>query len=277
MDLGTPNLRFERRGPIAWCTVDNPTQRNALSTAMYRGLGRAVQGVARDPRLEALVITGVDDVFIVGGDPASHGSDDAPPGDGDLPFSLLHQGDVPVVVAINGHCQASGLWLAVLADVAVVSERARFRLPELRLGVAAPWSAALLPPVIGLARTKELALTSRSFSAAEAYAMGLVARVVPHDDLHDEAERTAYELLEAAPGARAAWKRAVHTHIEPVDERSVAASISTTEAEEGFAAFAERRPPSWSRGVGREKDRRGSNGRLGEHLDGGADGRRTPA
>ncbi|GAA5063649.1 enoyl-CoA hydratase/carnithine racemase [Thermocatellispora tengchongensis] len=276
MDLGTPNLRFERRVPIGWCTVDNPAQRNALSMAMYRGLGRAIRGVAGDPRLEALVITGVGDVFIVGGDPAAHGPGDAPPAEEDLPFPALHGGEVPVVAAINGHCQASGLWLAVLADVAVVSERARFRLPELRLGVAAPWSSALLPPVIGLARAKELALTSRPFGAAEAHAMGLVARVVPHDDLHDEAERAAYELLEAGPAARAAWKRAAHAHLPPVDERAVTASIGTAEAREGFAAFAERRPPSWSRVPGRGEDRR-SNGRVGDRLDGGADGRRTPA
>ncbi|TDD33107.1 enoyl-CoA hydratase/isomerase family protein [Actinomadura sp. KC06] len=256
MDLGTPNLRFERQGPIAWCTVDNPARRNSLSMEMYLGLGRAIRGVARDPRLEALIVTGVDDVFIVGGDLASHGPGDTPLRDEDLPFSPLRRGDVPVVAAVNGHCQASGLWLAVLADVAVVSERARFRLPELRLGVAAPWSSALLPSVIGLARAKELALTSRQFDAAEARAMGLVARVVPHDDLHDAAERTAYELLEAGPQARAAWKRAVHEHLPPVDERSVATSIGTAEAKEGFAAFAERRLPPWSRGVGRVEDRR---------------------
>lgn len=244
MDLGTEHLRFERRGPVAWCTVDRPDRRNALSKAMYRGLGRAVRQVAADAEVEALVITGVDDVFMVGGDIESH--DDGPLTDDDLPFAAMYRGDVPVVAAINGHCQASGLWLAVLADVAVAGERARFRLPELRLGVAAPWSAALLPAVVGMARAKELALTSRSFGAEEAHAIGLVARVVPDEQLHAEAGRIALELLEAAPEARAAWKRAVHARLPGVDERAVEASINTAEAKEGFAAFAERRPPRWS-------------------------------
>jgi enoyl-CoA hydratase/carnithine racemase len=244
MDLSTDKLRVERRGPVAWCTVDNLVHRNALSLEMYKGLGRLLHGVAADPALEAVVITGVEDVFIVGGDIGDHG--DEPLADEDLPFAAMYRGAVPVVAAINGHCQASGLWLAALADVAVVSDRARFRLPELRLGVAAPWSASLLPAMIGLARAKELALTSRSFDAAEALAMGLVARVVLHDELHAQAERAAHELLEAAPEARAAWKRAAHAHAAPVDDRAVDASIRTSEAKEGFAAFLERRPPAWS-------------------------------
>jgi enoyl-CoA hydratase len=243
-DLGTEHLRLERRGPIGWCTVDRPARRNALSMAMYRGLGRAVRAVATDPHLEVLVVTGVDDVFVVGGDVESH--DGQPLTDDDLPFAAMYRGDVPVVAAVNGHCQASGIWFAVLADVAVVAESARFRLPELRLGVAAPWSAALLPGVIGVARAKELALTSRSFGAVEAQAMGLVARVVADDQLHAAAEQAAFELLEAAPEARAAWKRAVHAHLPVVDEHAVGASIDTAEAKEGFAAFVERRPPRWS-------------------------------
>jgi enoyl-CoA hydratase/carnithine racemase len=97
-----------------------------------------------------------------------------------------------------------------------------------------------------MARAKELALTSRSFGAAEAQAMGLVARVVPDEELHAEAERVAVELLEAGPEARAAWKRAAHAHLPMVDERAVDASIDTAEAKEGFAAFVERRPPRWS-------------------------------
>ena len=242
-ELGVPGLRFERRGPVAWCTVDNPARRNALSMAMYRGLGRAVRLVRDDPGLEVLVVTGVDDVFVVGGE---IGAEDDSLTDDDLPFAPLHRGEVPVVAAVNGHCQASGLWLAVLADVAVVSDRARFRLPELRLGVAAPWSAALLPAVIGLARAKELALTSRSFDAAEARDIGLVARVVPHEDLHEEALRVAGELRRAAPGARAAWKRSAHAQGEVVDEHAVGSSIRTDEAREGFAAFLAGRSPAWA-------------------------------
>lgn len=244
MDLGTKNLRFERRGPLGWCVVDNPERRNALSAAMYAGLGRAVQGVDDDPDLQALVVTGVDDVFIVGGD--MEGYSEQTDVAHESPFGALLAGSVPVVAAVNGHCQASGVLFALLADVAVVSDQARFRLPELRRGVPAPWSSSLLPAFVGMARAKELALTSRPFGAAEALAMGLVARVVPHADLEGEAERAAYELLEAGPQARRAWKRAVHANLPPLDEEAVEASYRNAEAAEGFAAFVERRPPAWA-------------------------------
>jgi enoyl-CoA hydratase len=246
LDLGTENLRLERRGPIGWCVVDNPQRRNALSAAMYSGLGRAVQWVGEDPELQALVLTGVDDVFIVGGDMDDDAHQSDSPAAHDSPVEAFLSGDVPIVAAVNGHCQASGVLFTVLADVAVVSDQARFRLPELRRGVAAPWSSALLPAFVGMARAKELALTSRSFGAAEALAMGLVARVVPHEVLEAEAERAALELLEAGPLARAAWKRAVYAQLPPLDEAAVEASYRTAEAAEGFAAFIERRPPAWS-------------------------------
>jgi enoyl-CoA hydratase len=259
MELGTPHLRLERRDRTAWCTIDNPLRRNALSDAMYAGLGRAVRLVEQDDDLDALVVTGVGDVFIVGGDPASHTGADIAIGEDDLPFATMHSTGIPVVAAINGHCQASGIWFAALADVGVASDRARFRLPELRLGVAAPWSSTLLPPLIGLARAKELALTSRSFSADEALAMGLITRVVPHDELHDAATAIVAELREAAPAARAAWKRAAHQHVLPVDAQGVQASINTPEAKEGFASFADRRPPAWSPRHNTSKDT-GANG-----------------
>lgn len=255
VDLGTDRLRFDRRGPVGWCTVDNPARRNALTRAMYRGLGAAVRAVAASPVLDALVITGVDDVFIVGGDMAD--DDDAPLRDDDLPFQTLHRGEVPTVVAINGHCQASGVLLAALADVAVASETAIFRLPELRRGVAAPWSSQMLHAFVGMARARDLALTSRSFDAAEAQQMGLISRVVPPEELVAEAQAVALDLLEAAPEARRSWKRAMHSHIAPVIEDEVEASYRTPEAQEGFASFVERRPPTWSpRATGRDADRR---------------------
>lgn len=242
-DLGTPHLRMRANGRVCWLTVDHRARRNALTAAMYRGIGRAIRLVDEHPVVEILVVTGVDDVFIVGGDMGDHGGEmdtDA------LPFDLLQEARVPVIAAINGHCQASGVWLAALADLAIASDRARFRLPELRLGVAAPWSATILPALIGLARAKELALTGRVFGADEAWDMGLVGRIVPHANLNDAATEAAATLLEAGPEARREWKRLAHQTLRPVAAAEVARSIATTEAAEGFTAFAARRPPAWS-------------------------------
>jgi enoyl-CoA hydratase/carnithine racemase len=211
--------------------------------AMYRGLGTALHYVRDDEELQALIVTGVDDVFITGGDIGDHEAD---LDDGGLPFEMMQRGTVPIVAAVNGHCLASGVLLMVLSDVSVVSDRAKFRLPELRLGVAAPWSAALLPGVVGMAVAKDLALTGRQFDAEEARAIGLAGRVVAHAALRDEARSVAMDLLEAGPEARLAWKRAAHAGFPAVTASAVLASIATEEAAEGFAAFAEHRPPRWS-------------------------------
>jgi enoyl-CoA hydratase/carnithine racemase len=246
MDLSSTGLRVERRGRTAWCTVDNPDRPHTMSDAMYTGLARLIETVQADPDLDVLVVTGSGDVFIAGGDPSAHTEDGADAQDVELPFPALHRTGLAVIAAINGHCQASGVWFAVLADVAVASDRARFRLPELRLGVAAPWSSAILPALVGLARAKEIALTARSFSASEALSMGLIGRVVPHEDLEAAVESIAAELLEAGPAARSTWKQAAHQRIPCVDDRSVGDSVRTAEAHEGFTAYAQRRPPIWS-------------------------------
>lgn len=239
------SLRFTRRGPVAHLTIDRPERRNSLTMEMYRAIGRAIAVVEETPGLDALIITGVDDVFIVGGDMTDHGSVTDSDGGG-LPFTRLLDGTIPVVAAINGHCQASGTAIAVLADVAIASDRARFRFPELRLGVAAPWSAAVLPAVVGFARAKDLALTGRSIDAHEAVSIGLISRVVEHHALADAAMRVALDLLEAGPRARLEWKRAVHSQLPRFTDADTERSFTTDEASEGFAAFLERRPPSWS-------------------------------
>ncbi len=244
-DLQSPHLEFTRTGPVAWLTIDRAVRRNSLTMQMYRAIGRAISVVEDDPSLGALVITGVEDVFIVGGDMTDHGSITDDEGVG-LPFAQLLEGTVPVVAAINGHCQASGTAIAVLADVAIASDRARFRFPELRLGVAAPWSAAVLPAVVGLGRAKELALTGRSIDAHEAVSIGLIGRVVDHEELRAAAMQVALDLLEAGPTARLAWKRAVHAQLSRFTDADTERSFTTPEAHEGFAAFLERRPPSWS-------------------------------
>jgi len=172
-DLGTPHLRFERRGPIAWCTIDRPEARNALTASMYFGLRKAVDLVNGDPKLGALVITGTGDVFAPGGEMGGRHDEGtvnvaALLGMDVLPFTTLRNSAAPIVSAVNGLCQGGGLMTALLSDVAVASERATFRAPELLRGVADSWYAAVLPAHVGIARARELVLTARRIDAAEA-------------------------------------------------------------------------------------------------------------
>jgi enoyl-CoA hydratase len=245
-DLGTRWLGFERRGPLGLLRIDRPERRNALTKSMYLGVRRAVELVDTDPQLHALIITGTGDVFCPGGDVALDSSELVPPGVDFTPFSLLRHTPVPVVAAVNGICQAGGALLVMLADVAVASDRASFRFPEPLRGFPETWQAAVLPAHVGVARARDLLLTARKLDASEALAIGLVARLVAHDQLEAEAEKAAYQLLALPPRVRAIMKNRINSHYGQIDELTFNSALGSDEVREGFAAFLENRPPSWT-------------------------------
>jgi enoyl-CoA hydratase/carnithine racemase len=249
-DLGAAGLRFEREGPIGWCTIDRPAARNAFTPAMYFGLRRAVRLVNDDPDLAALIITGTGDVFAPGGDLGgrTEPGDDLPETIGHdlLPFTDIRESRAPVVAAVNGICQAGGLLVAMMADVAVVSDRATFRAPELLRGISDATFAAALPMHVGVALARDLLLTGRRIDAAEALRIGLISRVVPHDDLRAEALRAAGEILHTSPQARADVKRMINERYGHIDYRTMFDALARSEEpREGMAAFMEKRDPSW--------------------------------
>ena len=174
--LGTPYLRFTREGPFGVCTLDRPEARNAMTPAMYFGIRYAVRHVDADPDLAGLLITGTGD-----------GSDNwltfgSALGMDVTPFETLRQSVKPVVSAVNGLCQGGGLQIALCSDMAVVSDRATFRVPELLRGIADTYYSQMLARLIGPVRTRDLMFTGRTLSAQEALEWGMVARVVPHND-----------------------------------------------------------------------------------------------
>jgi enoyl-CoA hydratase/carnithine racemase len=250
-DLGTPFLRMEREGHLAWCTIDRPGSRNALSAAMYFGLKRAVQLVNARAEPTALVVTGVGDVFAPGGELRGKVEDPNPileqlGTDEVLPFEAVRNSAAPVVSAVNGICQGGGLLVAMLSDVAVASERASFRAPELLRGIADTGYAAYLPAHVGVAHARDLLLTGRSVDAAEALRIGLVSRVVAHERLREEAVAAAESILRTAPEARLHVKRILNERYGRVDRMTMDWSIFRgSEAREGMRAFAEKRAPSW--------------------------------
>ncbi|MGH9026896.1 MAG: enoyl-CoA hydratase/isomerase family protein [Acidimicrobiia bacterium] len=249
-DLGTPHLRFERRKYCAWVRIDRPDARNALTAGMYYGIRRAVDIVNASRSLRALVITGSGDVFAPGGEMGGRHDDSEVDvgglmGNDVLPFRAIRDSRAPVVAAVNGLCSGGGLTIAMLADITVASDRARFRAPELLRGVADTWYASLLPAHIGTARAREFMMTARWMEAREAHACGLIARVVDHEALEAEAQRAVDEMLRCAPEARAQFKRIVNGDYPPIDMVTMEASIRGDECAEGFRAFTERRAPSW--------------------------------
>ena len=248
--LGTPFLRFERHGPLARCVVDRPEARNAMTPAMYFGVRYASNHVDTDPDLAGLLITGTGDVFIPGGDMggASSGDEwDVPRslGMNVTPFDALRQAQKPVVCAVNGICQGGGLMIAMLSDMAVVSERATFRVPELFRGIADTHYGHMLARQVGPARARDLMFTGRTLGAEEAVAWGLVSRLVSHDELLDAATEVLVACCRTAPGARSDIKRELDAYYGLYDRIGMQASLGGDEAIEGYRAFKERRPPAW--------------------------------
>jgi enoyl-CoA hydratase len=250
-DLGTSNLRMEQEGAVAWCVIDRPQARNALTPAMYFGLKRAVR-LVNDPGsdLSALIITGVGDVFAPGGDLGgrSEEGDSAPLESGAdiLPFLTIRDSNAPVIAAVNGICQAGGLLIAMMSDIAVASERATFRVPELLRGIPDATYAAALPAHVGIAVARDLLLSARTFDATEAHRMGLLARVVPHDELRGAALEAAHQVLQTAPAARAQVKRMLNERYGSVDYQTMFWALDhSPEPREGMQAFMEKRPPAW--------------------------------
>jgi enoyl-CoA hydratase/carnithine racemase len=249
--LGTNALRFERDGSIAWCTIDRPAARNALPPAMYFGIKRAVARVNADPDLAALIIIGTDDVFAPGGDLGGRTEDHEDPvpeglGHEILPFLTIRDSPAPVIAAVNGICQAGGLLIAMLADVAVASDRATFRAPELLRGITDATYAAVLPAHVGIAVARDLLLTGRRFDAAEAQRLGVISRLVPHDELRSAAREAAVEVLQTPPETRVHVKRMLNERYGSIDYQTMFWTLDhSEEPREGMAAFMEKRPPNW--------------------------------
>jgi enoyl-CoA hydratase len=249
-ELGSQFLHWDERDSIGWVRIDRPEKRNALTSNMYFGIRQAVDRVNQTPRLRALVITGTGDVFAPGGDltgAAEDGELDVGRllGAGVVPFEAVRESRKPVVSMVNGLCMGGGLLITMLSDIAIASERASFGAPELRRGVADAYHAAVLPEHVGIAIARDMLFTGRRLNAEEALRYGLVARVVPHDDLLATTESVLHDLLLSAPRARAALKRLMNARYGAVDKITFDESLAGEEVVEGFTSFMEKRAPSW--------------------------------
>lgn len=252
IDLGSPLLIAHRAERVLHVRIANPRKRNAITQDMYRGLKRAAILADGDAELDALCLTGTDDTFAVGGD-MSGATDEAESLAAELDptehFPLRHfeQCRKIVVLAVNGLCYAGGLNLLLFADVAIASDRARFRAPELLRGVPDPWIAARLAAFVGLARAKYLLFTGAVIDAAEAERIGLVGKVVPHAELEAEVARTLDSIRHTGPIARAAVKDDMNRRLPVPDVNMFRRTIMSPEMAEGFQAFFEKRAPRWPR------------------------------
>jgi enoyl-CoA hydratase/carnithine racemase len=252
VDLGSRHLRATAGEGVLRVVIDRPERRNALTIEMYHGLKKAAVLAERDPAIDVLLVTATGEWFCVGGEMGGKHEGGAPvdretDGIDLLPFVQFERCPKIVLMGINGMCQGGGLNMTLTSDLAVASERATFRAPELLRGVADCFLGARLASRVGIARAKTLLFTAAEVSAAEAFAMGLVSRVVPHADLDDAVAETIARVRETGPRARTALKHDLNRQLPTIDFAMFAASLASDEVREGFAAFVEKRPARWRR------------------------------
>ncbi|MBI1814733.1 MAG: enoyl-CoA hydratase/isomerase family protein [Deltaproteobacteria bacterium] len=254
VDLGSQYLHATKASGVLRVVIDRPERRNALTIEMYHGLKKAAVLAEKDADVDLLVVTATGEYFCVGGEMAGQHEGGAPiDRETDrydlLPFVQFERCPKIVLLAINGMCQGGGLNMALTSDITVVSDQAQFRVPELLRGVADCYLGARLASRIGVARAKYLLFTAQYFSAAEALAMGLISRVVPHVQLDGAVAETIEWVRQTGPRARTALKRDINRQLPPIDFPMFAESLDSDEVREGFTAFAQKRPPKWTRAL----------------------------
>jgi 2-(1,2-epoxy-1,2-dihydrophenyl)acetyl-CoA isomerase len=253
----TEGLRVEVDGPVATLTLDRPAALNSLTIPVKVALREALEGLAANHSVRAVILTGAGRAFCAGQDLAEREEPDAVPLDVELRerynpiIRALRSMGQPVIAAVNGVAAGAGASLAFACDIRIAAEEARFVLAFGRIGLVPDSGATwFLPRLVGPAKAAELALVGDTVDAAEALRIGLVSQVVPADRLPAEARALADRVAEGAPLALALTKEALQrsatiTLDDALDGEAKLQGIAGASADhaEGLAAFREKRAP----------------------------------
>jgi enoyl-CoA hydratase/carnithine racemase len=259
-DAGTdtkPVILRERRGQVEVLTLNRPEARNAINGEVAKLMTATLDELDKDEDLRVIILTGAGDkAFSAGMDLKAFGAGTGGSiGRGTGGFGGFARRDipVPVIAAVNGPALAGGFELVLACDLVVAAEHAIFGIPEVKRGlIAAGGGLVRLPKRLPMATALELALTGDSISAARAYELGLVNRVVPADRVLDEALELASRIIENAP-LSVRYSREITVKAAEVSEEEAwklsddasAVVFTSADAREGPLAFAEKRPPNW--------------------------------
>jgi enoyl-CoA hydratase len=250
-------ITTEVKGRVALITLNRPKQLNALAPRLMQELGAALYGFDADDGIGAIVITGNEKAFAAGADIGAMK---------DFDFQHAFKSNYitrdwehirsvrkPVIAAVAGYALGGGCELALMCDMVIAAESAKFGQPEINLGVL-PGSGGTqrLPRAVGKAKAMDLCLTARMMDAVEAERAGLVSRVVPNDKLAEEAmavaEKVASYSLPAVMMIKESINRAYESTLSEgvlFERRLFHAAFALEDQKEGMAAFVEKRRPKF--------------------------------
>lgn len=246
----------ETHGRVGVVRLNRPSKLNALCDQLMAELGEALLECDADPGIGAIVLTGSERAFAAGADIAEMRERTYPgvlTADFIAKWETILRVQKPVIAAVAGVALGGGCEVAMMCDLIVCSETARFGQPEINLGVIpGAGGTQRLARSIGKSKTMDLVLTGRMMDAAEAERCGLVSRVFPPETLVEEAIRMAEKIASLSPVATVAAKQVVNRAYETTlteglrAERSVFLSLfGTRDQREGMAAFLEKRAPKF--------------------------------
>jgi enoyl-CoA hydratase/carnithine racemase len=257
--LALANALYEKKGPIAYVTVNRPKVLNALNTSTWADLQTAFEDAKADASVLGVILTGAGDkAFIAGADiselahvEAFDAEESSRFGQGVLDF--IENLGKPVIAAINGFALGGGCETAMACTIRIAVEHAKFGQPEVKLGLLPGGGGTQrLPRLVGKGRALQLILTGETISAQEAYRIGLVNEVVPAADLITRAETILKQIAANAPIAVKFSLQAANRGLETSQSEGLALEASyfgicaaTEDKKEGTSAFLEKRAPKF--------------------------------
>jgi len=250
------SITFEHSDRIALVTINRPASLNALNQEVMAEVADAFSRIDRNKDIAVSVLTGEGRAFAAGADIKEMQPQT---------FSDMYVDDFfglwdrfaacrkPVIAAVNGFALGGGCELAMMCDLIIASEKAKFGQPEIKLGVTPGMGGSIrLTKAVGKAKAMDMVLTGRMIDAAEADRIGLVSRVVPHEALMDEAKAAAKEIAAYSIPSLMAAKEMVGRALElPTTEgvkferRLFQGLFGTADQKEGMNAFVEKRAPDF--------------------------------
>src|SRR5437870_3057211 len=248
------NIAWERTDNVVVITLDRPRVLNALNRALKGELADALTRIKSDESIRAVVITGTGDQAFSAGQDLTEAKDMSGPEaeewvrEFETLYDQVRMLNVPVIAAVNGWAMGAGCQLALLADIRISSENARYGMPEIRDGIPAVFGLELLWNTIGMSRGLYLVLSGESLDARQAQEAGLTAKVVPRSRLLTEATELARTIAAYAPIAMKQNKQYARRRTE-ADVRACArfcesalhSSFAAGDAKRGMEAFLTKR------------------------------------